>query len=65
MDLIPLELSFDLRSSYVPKTINDFLDKISTIGDVSKRVMKLDEFLKRLEEEMRKIDAFKQSFLSS
>ena len=47
MDSIPPELSFDLRSSYVPKTINDFLDRISTIGDVLKRVMKLDELLKR------------------
>ena len=53
------ELSLDLRPSYVPKTINDFLSRISTIGDMSKRVMKLDEFLKRLEEEMRKINTFK------
>ena len=43
----------------------DFLSRISTIGDVSERVMKLDEFLKRLGEEMRKIDAFKRSFLSA
>ena len=57
--------SLDLRLSYVPKMINNFLGKISTIGDVSKRVMKLDEFLKRLDEEMRKIDAFKRSFLST
>ena len=43
----------------------DFLNRISTIGAVSERLIKLDEFLKRLEEEMRKIDAFKQSFLST
>ncbi|RVW49801.1 Myb family transcription factor EFM [Vitis vinifera] len=60
MGSIPPELSLDLRPSYVPKTINDFLSGISTIGDVSERVTKLDEFLKRLEEEMRKIDAFKR-----
>ena len=35
------------------------------IDDVSERVMKLDEFLKRLDEELRKIDAFKRSFLST
>ena len=51
------ELSLDLRLSYVPKTIKDFLSKISMINDVSKKVMKLDEFLKRLEEKMRKIEA--------
>ena len=49
----------DLRLSYVPKTINDFLGRISTIGYVSKRVRKLDECLKRSKEEMRKIDEFK------
>ena len=53
MGSIPLELSMD------------FLSRISMIGDVSKRVMKLGEFLKRLEEEMRKIDTFKRSFLSA
>ena len=57
MGLILHELSLDLRLSYVPKTIKDFLSKISMINDVSKKVMKLDEFLKRLEEKMRKIDA--------
>lgn len=60
MGSIPPELSLDLRPSYVPKTISDFLSGISRIGDVSERVTKLDEFLKRLEEEMRKIDAFKR-----
>lgn len=60
MGSIPPELSLDLGPSYVPKTITDFLSGISTIGDVPDRVVKLDEFLKRLEEEMRKIDAFKR-----
>lgn len=60
MGSIPPELRLDLRPSYVPKTIHDFISGISTIGDASERVAKLDEFLKRLEEEMRKIDAFKR-----
>ena len=58
MGLILSKLSLDLRSSYVPTTINDFLNRISTINDVSERMMKLDVFLKILEEEMRKIDEF-------
>ena len=59
MGSILLELIMDLRLSYVPKMINDFLSGISIIGDVSKRMIKLDKYLKRLGEEMRKIDAFK------
>ena len=43
----------------MPKMINDFLNGISTIGDVSKRMINLDKYLKLLGEEMRKIDAFK------
>ena len=65
MGSIPLELSLDLRPSHVPKMINNFLDRISTIGNVSEKVVKLDEFLRRLEEEMRKIDALMRSFLST
>ena len=65
MGSISLELSLDLRPSHVPKTINDFLDRISMIGNVLEKVVKLDEFLRRLEEEMRKIGAFKRNFLST
>ncbi|BBH09520.1 Homeodomain-like superfamily protein [Prunus dulcis] len=34
--------------------------EVSMIGSVSERLSKLDDFVKRLEEEMRKIDAFKR-----
>ncbi|KDP38239.1 hypothetical protein JCGZ_04882 [Jatropha curcas] len=60
MGSIPPELSLDFRPTYVPKTISDFLKEVSMIGDVSEKVSKLDGFVKGLEEEMRKIDAFKR-----
>ncbi|KAF2316606.1 hypothetical protein GH714_041947 [Hevea brasiliensis] len=60
MGLIPHDLSLDFRPTYVPKTISDFLKEVSMIGDVSDKVSKLDGFVKRLEEEMSKIDAFKR-----
>ncbi|KAJ7967421.1 myb family transcription factor EFM-like [Quillaja saponaria] len=60
MGLVPSELSLDIRPTFVPKTITDFLKDVSTIGDVSEKVLKLDDIVKRLEEEMKKIDAFKR-----
>ncbi|KAA8536163.1 hypothetical protein F0562_028641 [Nyssa sinensis] len=60
MASIPPELSLDFKPTYIPKTIGEFLRELSTIGIVSERLLKLDDFVKRLEEEMRKIDAFKR-----
>ncbi|XP_062022464.1 transcription factor HHO1-like [Rosa rugosa] len=60
MGSVPPELSLDFRPSFVPKTITDFLKEVSLIGNVTERHSKLDDFVKRLEEEMRKIDAFKR-----
>ncbi|VVA15262.1 PREDICTED: myb [Prunus dulcis] len=60
MGSVPPELSLDFRPTFVPKTISDFLKEVSMIGSVSERLSKLDDFVKRLEEEMRKIDAFKR-----
>lgn len=60
MGLNPLEVSLNLKPGFVPKTITCFLKEVSMIGDVSERQTKLDEYVKRLEEEMRKIDAFKR-----
>ncbi|KAI9124331.1 hypothetical protein K1719_005631 [Acacia pycnantha] len=56
----PPQLSLDLRPTFVPKTITDFLYEVSTIANSSDKLSRLDEFLKRLEEEMRKIDAFRR-----
>lgn len=60
MGSIPPELSLDLRPSFIPKSIGDFLKEISPIGDGSQKAEKLGDFIKRLEEEMGKIDAFKR-----
>uniref|UniRef100_A0A5B7AQN9 HTH myb-type domain-containing protein n=1 Tax=Davidia involucrata TaxID=16924 RepID=A0A5B7AQN9_DAVIN len=60
MGSIPPQLSLDFKPTYIPKTISEFLREISTIGNVSERLLKVDDFVQRLEEEMRKIDAFKR-----
>ncbi|MBA0591733.1 hypothetical protein Gorai_008735, partial [Gossypium raimondii] len=60
MGSVPPELSLDFRPTFVPKTICTFLKEVSLIGNVPDKVSKLDAFVKRLEEEMRKIDAFKR-----
>ncbi|KAL6963954.1 hypothetical protein U1Q18_034960 [Sarracenia purpurea var. burkii] len=60
MGSIPPELSLDVRPTYVPKTIIQFLGELTAIGCVSEKLLRLDDFVKRLEEEMRKIDAFKR-----
>ena len=60
MGSVPAELSLDLRPTFVPKTISDFFYDVSKITNASERFLKVDDFLKRLQEEMRKIDAFKR-----
>ncbi|KAK8561297.1 hypothetical protein V6N13_149529 [Hibiscus sabdariffa] len=60
MGSVPSELSLDFRPKFVPKTISNFLKEVSLIGTVSEKVSKLESFVKELEEEMRKIDAFKR-----
>ncbi|MCL7030195.1 hypothetical protein MKW94_019302 [Papaver nudicaule] len=54
------ELSLELKPTYVHKSINLFLREISVIRNVSERLSKLDDYIHRLEEEMKKIDAFKR-----
>ena len=54
------ELSLDFKPSYTPRTISEFLREVSMIGDCSKRLLKIEDFLKCLEEERKKIDAFKR-----
>ncbi|GAV61382.1 Myb_DNA-binding domain-containing protein [Cephalotus follicularis] len=60
MGLVPPELSLDFRPSFVPKTIGDFLIQVSMIGNVSEKASKVNDFVKELEEELKKIDAFKR-----
>ncbi|XP_077234144.1 myb family transcription factor EFM-like [Tasmannia lanceolata] len=54
------EFSLDLEKSITPKTITDFVRKISSIEDGVVRLSKLEECVKSLEEERRKIDVFKR-----
>ncbi|XP_022944425.1 transcription factor HHO6-like [Cucurbita moschata] len=60
MVLLQSELSLDFRPTFVPKTLTDFFKEVSMIGNVHDRVSKLNDFVKSLEDEMRKIDAFKR-----
>lgn len=54
------ELNLNIKTSFIPKTISNFLGEISSIRNVSEKCLKLDGFIIRLEDEMRKIDAFKR-----
>ncbi|KAI3774751.1 hypothetical protein L1987_49313 [Smallanthus sonchifolius] len=56
----PPELTLDFKPTFIPKTITQFLQQLSRIATVSDKILKLDDFLIRLESEMRKIDAFKR-----
>jgi hypothetical protein len=52
--------SLDLSLVFVPKTISDFLGEISTTTNGSEKLSKLDDYVRRLEDERRKIEAFKR-----
>ncbi|XP_065857435.1 transcription factor HRS1-like isoform X2 [Euphorbia lathyris] len=60
MGSLPPELSLDFRQTYLPRTITDFIKDLSIVDDIPEKVSKLDGFVKGLEEEMKKIDAFKR-----
>ncbi|CAH9079722.1 unnamed protein product [Cuscuta epithymum] len=60
MGSVPPELSLGCKPASDSTTITGFLHGISTIESVSDRVSKIDDYIRRLEEEMRKIDAFKR-----
>ncbi|KAA3461270.1 Two-component response regulator ARR1-like protein [Gossypium australe] len=55
-----MELSLDLSLVYVPKTISEFLKEVSKIKNGFQRLSKITDYLQRLEDEMKKIDAFKR-----
>ncbi|GER54443.1 homeodomain-like superfamily protein [Striga asiatica] len=62
--LNPPELTLDcsLSSEYwVPKSTGEFLLEVSRTQSVSEKVSKLDDYVNRLQEEMKKIDAFKRA----
>ncbi|KAG8384430.1 hypothetical protein BUALT_Bualt04G0117100 [Buddleja alternifolia] len=54
------QLSLDLGSIYVPKPISNILIEVSKMDDLSKKSSMLKSYLHSLEQEMKKIDAFKR-----
>ncbi|CAL0313896.1 unnamed protein product [Lupinus luteus] len=56
-----MELSLDLSLAFVPRTISELLSDVSAEIKVgSHKMAMLDDYVKRLENEMRKIEAFKR-----
>ncbi|KAK7331119.1 hypothetical protein VNO77_25333 [Canavalia gladiata] len=55
-----MELSLDLSLSFVPKTVSEILGEVSLRKEGSQKMDMLEDFVKRLEDEMRKIQAFKR-----
>lgn len=55
-----MELSLDLSLSFAPNTISLFLGDVFRSTETSEKLAMLEDFLKRLENEMRKIEAFKR-----
>ena len=55
-----MELSLDLSLVYVPKAISECLKEVSMGKDGSQKLPNPDDYVKRLEDERRKIDAFKR-----
>ncbi|KAL2512188.1 myb-like transcription factor family protein [Abeliophyllum distichum] len=63
MGSIPPQLNLNCtptNSTYIPKTICEFLAEVSMISNGSDRLLKVDNYVKKLQEEMKKIDAFKR-----
>ncbi|KAL0422667.1 UNVERIFIED_CONTAM: Myb family transcription factor EFM [Sesamum latifolium] len=61
--LIPPELSLDSRFSskpYVHRNIGEFIAEVSRIHTASEKILKLEDYVNRLQDEMKKIDAFKR-----
>eukprot|EP00257_Ricinus_communis_P019819 XP_015578915.1 transcription factor HHO5-like [Ricinus communis] len=57
-----LDLSLSLKPSYVPKTIANFLKDLSKIDNLSDRLMLLNDYLQRHQEELSKVEAFRHQF---
>ncbi|XP_060193921.1 transcription factor HHO5-like [Lycium barbarum] len=54
------ELNIDLNFVCMPKIISDVLTEVSAMDDISKKLTKLNNFIVALEEELKKIEAFKR-----
>ncbi|XP_076949101.1 transcription factor HHO2-like [Bidens hawaiensis] len=56
----PPELTLDIKPTFIPNTITQFLRQLATITTLPDKILKLDDFVTRLQTEMQKIDAFKR-----
>lgn len=54
------ELRLELNPGHELKSVSSFLREVSTMRDGSEKLSKLDDFVKGLEDERRKIDGFKR-----
>lgn len=54
------QLNLDMDINFVPQTISNILNEVSMIEDFSVKASKFDFYVRLLEEEMKKIDAFKR-----
>ena len=57
---IIMEPSLDLRLGFVPKPLSLFFGDVSGNRDKCDKVVTLDGFVQRLEEELKKVEAFKR-----
>lgn len=59
---MPTAVATDLvrGENWFPKTISKFVAEVSVIRHISENFSKVDDYAKRLEEETKKIDAFKR-----
>ncbi|KAL6135475.1 hypothetical protein ACLB2K_067703 [Fragaria x ananassa] len=55
---VDLELTLSLKPSWVPKSINNLLTEIAQINNASSNLSKLETYLQKHEEEMRRIQTF-------
>ncbi|KAK7307602.1 hypothetical protein VNO77_40810 [Canavalia gladiata] len=55
-----MELSLDLSLGFFPRTISLFLGEVSRNRDTCEKLAMLDSFVQRLEDELRKVEAFKR-----
>ncbi|XP_061340681.1 transcription factor HHO5-like isoform X2 [Gastrolobium bilobum] len=55
-----MELSLDLCLTFAPRTISELLGEVSKSKEGSQKMTMLEDYVKKLEDEMRKIEAFKR-----
>ncbi|XP_038702692.1 transcription factor HHO5-like isoform X2 [Tripterygium wilfordii] len=55
-----MDLNLDLSLGYVPRTISDLLREVSATTEISHKLSRLDTYVTGLEDELRKIEAFKR-----